>query len=42
MIKHVGKHNQKRVAIVYRTVPDEDHMALVVYSESLPMMVMMK
>lgn len=39
MIKHVGKHNQKRVAIVYRTVPDEDHMALVVYSESLPMMV---
>ena len=39
MIKHEGKHNQKRVAIVYRTVPDEDHMALVVYSESLPMMV---
>jgi len=39
MIKHVGKHNQKRVAIVYRTVPDEDHMALVVYADSMPMMV---
>jgi hypothetical protein len=39
MIKHVGKHNQKRVAIVYRTVPDEDHMALVVLADSMPSMV---
>ena len=39
MIKHVGKHNNRRVAIVYRTVPDEDHMALVLYTETLPMMV---
>jgi hypothetical protein len=39
MIKHVGKHNQKRVAIVYRTVPDEDHMALVAYADSMPMMI---
>lgn len=39
MIKHIGKHNQKRVAILYRKVPDESHMALVVYTESLPMMV---
>jgi len=39
MIKHVGKHNQKRVAIVYRTVPDEDHMALVAYADSMPSMV---
>jgi len=39
MIKHVGKHNQRRVAIVYRTVPDEDHMALVVYADAMPMMV---
>jgi len=39
MIKHVGKHNQKRVAIVYRTVPDEDHMALVAYADTMPMMV---
>jgi hypothetical protein len=39
MIKHVGKHNQRRVAIVYRTVPDEEHMALVLYTDSLPSMV---
>ncbi len=39
MIKHVGKHNQRRVAIVYRQVPGEDHMALVVYPDTLPMMV---
>jgi len=39
MIKHVGKHNQRKVAIVYRQVPDEDHMCLVVYTDSLPMMV---
>ena len=39
MIKHVGKHNQRSVAIVYRKVPDEGHMALVMYTDSLPMMV---
>ena len=39
MIKHVGRHNQRRVAIVYRKVPDEGHMALVVYTDSLPSMV---
>jgi len=39
MIKHVGKHNQRRVAIVYRKVPDESHMALIVYTDALPMMV---
>lgn len=38
MIKHVGKHNQRRVAIVYRQIPDEDHMALVAYTDSLPSM----
>ena len=39
MIKHVGRHNQRKVAIVYRTVPDEEHMALVVYTDSLPVMI---
>lgn len=39
MIKHVGKHNQRRVAIVYRTIPDEEHMALVAYTDSLPSLV---
>lgn len=36
MIKHVGKHNNKRCIVLFRTVPGEDHMCLVVYPESLP------
>lgn len=36
VIKHVGRHNNKKVAIVYRQVPDENHMALVLYTESIP------
>lgn len=39
MIKHVGKHNQRKIAIVYKTIPDEEHMALVVYTDSLPQMI---
>ena len=35
MIKHVGKHADKRVAVIFRTVPGEDHMALVTYPDSL-------
>lgn len=33
MIKHVGNHNQKKVVIVYKQVPGEDHMCLVAYSD---------
>lgn len=36
VIKHVGKHNNKRVVVLFKTVPGEDHMCLVVYPESLP------
>ena len=36
MIKHVGKHNNRKVVILYRTVPNESHMALVAYSDALP------
>jgi hypothetical protein len=35
-IKHVGKHGNKKVAIAFRQVPGEEHMALVVYMETLP------
>ena len=35
MIKHVGKHGEKRVAVVFREVPGEEHMALVVYPDTL-------
>lgn len=36
MIKHVGKHSNKKVIILYRTVPGESHMCLVCYPETLP------
>lgn len=36
MIKHVGKHNNKKIVILYRTVPGETHMCLLVYPEVLP------
>jgi hypothetical protein len=38
MLKHVGKHNDKRCVIIFRKVPDLEHMALVVYSDLLPRM----
>lgn len=36
MLKHIGKHNDKKVVILYREVPGEDHMCLLVYSDLLP------
>lgn len=36
MIKHVGKHGDRKVAIVFREVPGEEHMSLVLYTETLP------
>ena len=39
MLKHVGKHNDKRCVIVFRKIPDLGHMALVIYSDLLPRMV---
>jgi len=39
MLKHVGKHNDKRCVIVFRKIPELEHMALIVYSDLLPRMV---
>ena len=39
MIKHVGKHNNKKIVLLWRKVPNEDHMALVAYSDTLPRMI---
>jgi len=36
MIKHVGRHGDRKVAILFREVPGEEHMALVVYPDVLP------
>lgn len=35
-IKHVGKQGDRKVAIIFREVPGEDHMCLVVYPDVLP------
>lgn len=35
-LKHIGKHSDKRVIIVFKTVPNEDHMCLVIYPDVLP------
>jgi hypothetical protein len=35
-LKHIGKHNNRKVVVVYRKVPGEDHMALVTYTDNLP------
>jgi hypothetical protein len=39
MIKHVGKHNNKKIVLLWRRVPGENHMALVAYSDTLPRMI---
>lgn len=39
MIKHVGKHNNKKIVLLWRKVPNEAHMALVCYSDTLPRMI---
>ena len=38
MLKHIGRHGDKKVVVLYRQVPGEDHMCLVVYSDLLPRM----
>lgn len=36
MLKHIGRHGDRKVAILWREVPGEDHMCLVIYPETLP------
>jgi hypothetical protein len=36
MIKHVGRHGNRRCVILFRQVPGEDHMCLVFYPDMLP------
>ena len=38
-MKHVGKHNDRKIVLLFREVPDESHMCLVVYSDLLPRMI---
>jgi len=38
-VKHVGTHNNKKIVVLFRQTPNEDHMALVVYSDSMPSLI---
>lgn len=35
-MKHVGKHGDRKIALLFRKVPGEDHMCLLIYPEVLP------
>ena len=35
-LKHVGKHGDRKVCILFREVPNEPHMCLVIYPDVLP------
>ena len=39
MIKHVGKHNNRKIVLLWRKVPNENHMGLVAYSDTLPRLI---
>jgi hypothetical protein len=34
--KHVGEHNSKKVVIVQRHIPEEEHMCSVIYTQHVP------
>jgi len=34
-IKHVGKHGDRKVCVLFREVPGEDHMCLIIYPETI-------
>lgn len=34
-LKHIGKHGGRKVAVIFREIPGEEHMCLVVYTEVL-------
>ena len=36
MLKHIGRHGDRKVAVIFREVPGEDHMCLVIYPDVLP------
>ena len=39
MLKHIGSHNDRKVVVLFRQVPGEDHMCLIVYSDLLPRLI---
>ena len=36
MLKHIGRHGDRKVTIIFREIPGEEHMCLVIYPDVLP------
>lgn len=36
MLKHIGRTGDRKVAIIFREIPNEEHMCLVIYPDVLP------
>lgn len=36
-LKHIGRHGDRKVAVVFKQIPGDDHMCLVIYPDLLPM-----
>lgn len=36
-MKHIGRHGDKKVVVIFRQIPGDDHMCLVIYPDLLPM-----
>ena len=36
-LKHIGKHADRKVAVIFRQIPGDDHMCLCIYPDLLPM-----
>jgi hypothetical protein len=34
-MKHIGKHGDRKICLLFRQVPGEDHMCLIIYPETL-------
>ena len=35
-MKHIGRHGDRKIAVLFREVPQEEHMCLVIYPDTLP------
>lgn len=35
-LKHIGKHGDRKVAIIFKQIPGDEHMCLVIYPDLLP------
>ena len=35
-LKHIGKHGERKIAVIFRQIPGDDHMCLVIYPDLLP------